>query len=91
MSASTTTIQAVSTLLAADPNVSPTFRLAVMEALANGEAVNLEGARQLLNVGRTTFWRMRRDGRVNLSRVAHPNAKEVRVSLSSVVKSKGES
>lgn len=88
MNAMPTTIQAVATLLAADPNVSADFRLAVLEGLSSAESVSLENARRLLGVGRTTLWRMRKQGRVSLARVPSQNAKETRVSLSSVVKIK---
>jgi hypothetical protein len=42
----------------------------------------------MLGVGRTTLWRMRKQGRVSLTKVSSPNAKETRVPLSSVVKIK---
>lgn len=90
MSASQSTIHAVATLLAADENVSADFRLAVMQGLTKAESVNLESARRLLGVGRTTLWRMRNDGRVSLKPVRGVNAKETRVSLLSVIKTKGD-
>lgn len=88
MSADPSTVRAVATLLAADPNVSADFRLAVVEGLSSGESINLENARRMLGVGRTTLWRMRKQGRVSLPKVDSLNAKETRVPLSSVVKIK---
>ena len=82
MTASSTTIQAVNTLLSADPAVSQEFRLAVVEGLTAGESINLEQTRRLLGVGRTTLWRWRKSGRVELGE--KPMGRNRRVHLSTV-------
>ncbi len=85
MSADSSTIKAVSTLLAADAGVSPDLRDAVLNALNGGGAVCLKDAARVLGVGRTTLWRMRKKG-VRLERVKSRNRKSVMVTVDSVTR-----
>lgn len=78
------TIKAVFALLAADPGVSTDLRKTIIEAMERGGSVNLETARRVLSVGRTTLWRMRNDWRVSL-RTVGPRGRSCMVSLSSVI------
>ena len=78
------TIKAVFALLAADPGVSRELRPAIVSALESGGSVNLRGACRVLGVSKTTLWRMRKQGRLNL-RTVGPRWRSCMVSLESVI------